>query len=75
MGFVTVPILMNGLVDVAGLGIDNRDDALRGGLSGYSPRPLALSGFDVLARHQTQKAHGVGGLSIQDGALQGGDEG
>ena len=59
MGFVAVPVGVLCLVGMAGLGIDARDDPVRGRLFGDAPGARPFSLFHVLAGQQSQQRHGL----------------
>ena len=59
---------------VAGLGIDGRNNPVRGHFPGDLPRPVLVL-LDVLARHQGQQAQSGGGVGLAGALFEGGQHG
>src|ERR1017187_9757928 len=76
LGFVAVPVGVLCLVGMAGLGIDTRDDPVRGRLFGDAPGAWPFSLFHVLAGQKSQQCHGLllGPVELEAEVLGGKDE-
>src|ERR1035438_2556577 len=73
---VAVPVGVLCLVGMAGLGIDARDDPVRGRLFGDAPGAWPFSLFHVLAGQKSQQRHGLllGPVELEAEVLGGKDE-
>ena len=69
VGLVSVLAMVDGLVDVAGVGVDGGDDPVYGDLPGDLPPAVgavrALGRFDVLACDQREQRHRLGSLVVE----------
>ncbi len=68
VGLVAVAIRAAGLVGVAGLGVNGRNDPVLGGAASDALLVWPVARLDVLARDQREQRHGVGLLVAQHGA-------
>ena len=71
---VTVAVFAAGLVHVTGFGIDRRDHPIRHDSASDPPRPVHLTGFDILAGDQCQQPDRVGLGHIEDGLVDCGED-
>ena len=60
VGPVAVAVGVGGLVGVAGLGVDDRDDAIRCGPRRGLPTSGSVPRLDVLSRHEGEESNGAG---------------